>query len=478
MNFNILIVDDEEDIRNLIKGILEDEGYSVSVASNSSSAYDLIKEHPPSLVILDIWLRGSEDDGLEILSCIKKDYPYIPVIMISGHGTIETAVSSIKQGAYDFIEKPFKSNRLLLMIQRALETAQLRRENEELKQKVDVPQDFVGNSSVIQQLKQVIERAASTNSRVLLTGEAGAGKNVAARIIHNFSERKNNPFLILNCATLISEHLEVELFGSIIAGGSKRTGILEQVNGGTLFLDEVADMPLETQGKIVRILQEQHFQKVGDDKIIDVDVRILSSTNKNLEQMMEAGKFRKDLYYRLNVVPIHIPSLREHIEDIPALVSYILKSLNKQTGLPLRSFSDDALNAMQSYYWPGNVRQLRNVIEWILIMYSNKENMPIIPENLPPEIYSDGCIVSSTRDSQNISMHMMELSLRKAREMFEKEYLESQVNRFSGNISKTAKFIGMERSALHRKLKSLQILNNEKEISSIDETQNEIRKRA
>ncbi len=477
MSSDILIVDDEEDIRNLVKGILEDEEYSVRLAADSSSAYKEIEERPPALIILDIWLQGSEHDGLEILESVKNDHPYIPVVMISGHGTIETAVSSIQKGAYDFIEKPFKSDRLLLMIKRALETAQLRRENEALRQKTDVPQDLIGESSVMQQLKQVLERAAPANSRILLTGEAGTGKDIAARSLHRLSQRADKPFMVLNCATLRPERLETELFGSVSGPEGERTGILEQANGGTLLLDEVADMPLETQGKIVRVLQEQRFQKVGDDKPVEVDVRILASTNRDLEKSMNEGDFRQDLYYRLNVVPIHMPPLKERTDDIPELVEYISSSLSKQSGLPKCSFSQAALSVMQTYDWPGNVRQLRNVIEWALIMNSNKADTPIEPEQLPPEIRNEIGGVITTQAEGGVSKYLMELSLREAREMFEKEYLESQVNRFSGNISRTAKFIGMERSALHRKLKSLQILGNDKETNT-DKIQNEKRKRA
>ena len=465
MSKEILIVDDEADIRKLVQGILEDEGYKTRLAANAAEAYKHVDERAPSLIVLDIWLQGSEHDGLQILETIKLKYPFIPVVMISGHGTIETAVSSIKKGAYDFIEKPFKSDRLLLMIHRALEAASLRRENEVLRQRTEGPVSLVGQSPVIQSLSQAVERAAPTNSRIFLTGEAGAGKDVAARVIHRLSKRADKPFLVLNCATLRPEHLESELFGSVAGKGAEdeKTGVFEQAHEGTLLLDEVADMPLETQGKIVRALQEQRFQKVGDNKFVEVDVRILASSNRNLEEAIAAGDFRQDLYYRLNVVPIRIPSLRERTQDIPALVEYFVKSLNKQSGLPLREFSESALAVMQSYAWPGNVRQLRNVVEWILIM-NGQGTGALQVEHLPPEITGKAAFAASGTFSDGDSQRsLMDLSLREAREEFEREYLQSQVNRFDGNISKTAQFVGMERSALHRKLKSLEILAGDKD---------------
>ncbi len=466
MSADILIVDDEADIRTLIKGILDDEGYSTRLAEHSTQAYERIEEKQPDLIVLDIWLQGSAQDGLEILQTVKEQMPEVPVIMISGHGTIETAVSAIKEGAYDFIEKPFKADRLLLMIQRALETAALRRENQALRQQGDAGDvEFVAEASSSQELKQVIGRVAQTNSRVLLTGEAGVGKDVAARLLYQKSKRADQPFLVLSCATLHPERLEVELFGSVGGNGEEpKKGVLEQANGGTLFLDEVADMPLETQGKIVRVLQEQRFQKIGGEKMIETDVRIIASTNRDLEKMIEKGTFRQDLYYRLNVVPIHIEPLRKRPQDVPALVNHFIKILSKASGLPIKEFLKPALSLLQSYNWPGNVRQLKNVVEWVLIMNSTHEQREIGVADLPPEIAGQNkALMASAEDSQGAGVAYTELPLREAREMFEREYLETQVDRFEGNISKTAEFVGMERSALHRKLKSLKETEDNKQ---------------
>ncbi len=455
MSADILIVDDEADIRNLIQGILEDEGYATRLAANAQDAYEAIAEKAPDLIVLDIWLRGSEDDGMEMLEKVKADDSTLPVLMISGHGTIETAVSAIKQGAYDFIEKPFKSDRLLLMIKRALETAALKRENEQLRQKSGESLDFIAESPQMETFKQMLGRAAPTNSRILLTGEPGTGKNLISRLIHKSSSRADKPFLALNCATLHPDRFEVELFG--VEGGP--VGLLEQADGGTLLLDEVSDMPLETQGKIVRVLQDQKFQRPGGDTSIEVDVRIIASTNRDLEQAVQDETFRQDLYYRLNVVPIAIPPLRDHLSDIPALANYFTGAISKQSGLPEREFSKKALSMMQGYEWPGNVRQLRNVIEWVMIMSDSDVGKDIEPDDLPPEISKmDSAVLNSGPDNS-----FTDLPLREAREVFERNYLLSQVNRFGGNISKTAEFIGMERSAFHRKLKSLQILTTERE---------------
>jgi len=460
MSAHILIVDDEADIRNLVKGILEDEGYRTRLAADAAQAYKEILKKVPDLIVLDIWLQGSEHDGLEILAKVMQEHPFMPVVMISGHGTIETAVSAIKLGAYDFIEKPFKADRLLLMIRRALETSRLRRENEDLRQQARTSSDLVGSSPAMQTLRQALERVAQTNSRVLITGAPGTGKDIAARFIHRHSDRTDNPYVALNCATMRPERLEVELLGCEdgAMGEPAKTGLLEQANGGTLLLDEVADMPPETQGKIVRVLQEQSFQKVGGDRFREVDVRVIASTCRNLEEEVREGHFREDLFYRLNVVPIRIPSLKNHPQDIAELVHYFTGIIARQSGLPQKRFSDAALTAMQSYQWPGNVRQLRNVVEWVMIMNSSISGDLYEPEHLPQEISR-----ITARERSAPPADLMGLPLREAREMFEKEYLLSQVNRFGGNISKTAQFVGMERSALHRKLKSLQILTGEKE---------------
>ncbi len=464
MTADILIVDDEADIRNLIRGILEDEEYKTRLASGAREAFEKIEVEAPDLIILDIWLQGSDKDGLEILDVVKDKYPHLPVIMISGHGTIETAVSSIKKGAYDFIEKPFKSDRLLLMIQRALETAELKRENASLKQNIERNYQLIGNTPVIQNLNQVLARVAPTNSRVLLTGEAGAGKEVAARVIHTHSKRAHNPFFVVNCATLRPERLEIELFGSAESknGEAAKEGILEQADLGTLLLDEVADMPLETQGKILRVLQEQRFKRVGGDKEIKIDVRIMASTNKDLQDAIKTGHFREDLYYRLNVVPLHIPPLREHSEDIPPLLDHFMRELSMSSGKPARQFSNAAIELMRSYGWPGNVRQLRNTVEWVLIMKGVTGRDVFDVEDLPPEITGQAGSYGGAGQYEESSLDFAMLPLREARELFERNYLQSQIKRFGGNVSKTAQFIGMERSALHRKLKSLDILTSEK----------------
>lgn len=464
---DILIVDDEADIRTLIQGILEDEGYGTRQAGNSKHAYEKLSERVPDLVILDIWLQYSDHDGLKILETIKAQHPLLPVIMISGHGTIETAVNAIRIGAYDFIEKPFKADRLILMAERALESAHLKRENEKLREKADGPSDLVGTSTVISSLRHTITRVAQTSSRVLLTGEPGTGKDVAARMIHKLSQRSDGPFMVLNCATMRPERLEMELFGNEagVMGEGARAGVLEQAHTGTLFLDEVADMPLETQGKIVRVLQEQKFQRLGGKDLIEADVRIIASTNRNLEESIKNGDFRQDLYYRLNVVPIDMPSLRQHPEDIPAVVDYFVQAYSRQSGIPVLSFSEGALAALQACHWPGNIRQLRNVVERVMIMASG--NMPgglIHTEHLPPEVLTvkvnAGVKGQSTAES---GADFMSVPLREAREIFEREYLTSQLRRFAGNISKTAQFVGMERAALHRKLKQLGISTGSKQ---------------
>lgn len=448
MKADILIVDDETDIRAMMRGILEDEGYAVREAANSDQAYEQVKAQAPSLVILDIWLQNSRHDGLEILKNLRKANPLIPVLMISGHGTIETAVSALKVGAYDFIEKPFKTDRLLLTIERALEAARLRQENQSLRARTGGPSELTGDSAAMTALRGVVARVAATNSRVLITGEPGTGKDVAARCIHRQSQRSGKPFMILNCAILHPDRLEAELFGT-----SGALGVLEQADGGTLFLDEVADMPPETQGRIVRLLQEQRFQRPGGGEI-DVDVRVVASTNRDLQKAMRDGVFRQDLFYRLNVVPIEMPPLRDRIQDVPALAAWFSDFYSTQSGIAPCVFSDSAIAAMQSYHWPGNVRQLRNVIEWVMIMNGGAPaGQPVRPENLPAEIVSGSPDASVARPGQDV----MALPLKEAREMFERSYLESQIRRFGGNISKTAQFVDMERSALHRKLKQLGI---------------------
>jgi two-component system nitrogen regulation response regulator NtrX len=453
MAHDILIVDDEADIRMLIAGILSDEGMKTREAADADMALAAVNARRPSLVVLDIWLQGSRLDGLQILAELKRDHPNVPVVMISGHGNIETAVNAIKLGAYDFIEKPFKADRLLLLVERAIEAARLRRENEELRLRAGGDAELIGKSMAINQVRQSIDRVAPTGSRVLITGPAGVGKEVVARQIHARSRRSAGPFVGLNCATMRPDRLEVELFGTEHGadGMPRKIGTFEQAHGGTLLLDEVADMPLETQGKIVRVLQEQTFERVGGSARVEVDVRVIASSNRNLPAEIEAGRFRQDLFYRLSVVPVRVPPLVERREDIPVLARHFMTRSAEAAGLPTREFGEDAMAALQAYDWPGNVRQLRNVVDWLLIMSNGDPREPIRADMLPPEIGA----ITPTVLKWDKGGEIMGLPLREAREVFEREYLLAQVTRFGGNISRTASFVGMERSALHRKLKSL-----------------------
>jgi two-component system nitrogen regulation response regulator NtrX len=466
MAHDILIVDDEPDIRMLVTGILRDEGYDTREAADSDAAVAAFRARRPSLVILDVWLQGSRLDGLGILEVLHREEPHVPVVMISGHGTIETAVQAIQHGAYEFIEKPFKSDRLLLVVRRAIEAAQLQRENSELRLRAGHENELIGTSPQMRELRAAVEKVAPTGSRVLVTGPAGAGKEVVSRMLHTLSRRAGGPFMVLNCATLNPARLEDELFG-VEAGSDpltspRRAGTLEHAHGGTLLLDEVADMPLETQGKIVRVLQDQAFERVGGATRVKVDVRVIATTNRDLAAEIQAGRFREDLYYRLNVVPLRIPALRERREDIPALARHFLARSAEASGLPLRDLSDDALAVLQTYEWPGNVRQLRNLMDWLLIMAPGEAREPIRAEHLPPDIGAAAPTVLRWEKSGEI----MSLPLREARELFERQYLLAQLNRFSGNISRTATFVGMERSALHRKLKTLGVNADDRALSN------------
>jgi two-component system nitrogen regulation response regulator NtrX len=459
MASDILIVDDEADIRELIGGILEDEGHATRLAKDSDQTLQLIEERRPSLVILDIWLQGSKLDGLELLDCVKKANPDLPVIIISGHGNIETAVAAIQRGAYDYIEKPFKVDRLVLITTRALEASRLRRENRELRERSTSSFEMIGRSAAMGQLRQAIERVAPTNSRVLITGPSGCGKELAARVMHTKSGRAEGPFVVLNAAAMVPDRMELELFGTEEgAETARKVGALEEAHGGTLYIDEVADMPLETQAKILRVLVEQRFERIGGGTKVHVDVRIVSSTSHDLQKEMVAGRLREDLYHRLNVVPIEVPGLSERREDVPDLVRYFVQTISVASGLPPRRIGEDAMAVLQSHDWPGNVRQLRNNVERLMILVGGDVDTLVTAEMLPNEIASP--VPMSTNGAEG--EHLMSLTLRDAREIFEREYLVAQVNRFGGNISRTAEFVGMERSALHRKLRALGVNSNER----------------
>lgn len=455
MASDILIVDDEADIRELVAGILDDEGYEVRTAHDSDSALAAIGDRRPGLVFLDIWLQGSRLDGLALLDVIKKQHPDLAVVVISGHGNIETAVSAIKRGAYDYIEKPFKADRLVLIAERALEHVKLKKEVIELRQKSVDAAELIGTSPAMMQLRSAIEKIAPTNSRVMILGASGCGKELVARTLHKNSARSDGPFVSLNAATLTPEMTEIALFGTESENGGGRTvGALEEAHGGTLYLDEVAEMPRETQNKILRVLVEQSFQRVGGAKKVSVDVRIFSSTARNLEEDIAAGSFREDLYHRLAVVPLKVPSLSERREDIPLLVEHFIDQIAASVGIPPRVLESDALAVLQAHPWPGNIRQLRNNLERLLILTREDEGAALSADLLPKEI---GELLPSTSTGGQEGEHLMSMPLREAREVFEREYLTAQIARFGGNISKTSEFVGMERSALHRKLKSLSI---------------------
>ncbi len=453
MASDILIVDDEADIRELVAGILQDEGYEARTARDSDEALAALRARRPNLVFLDIWLQGSRLDGLQLLDSVKAEHPEMPVVMISGHGNIETAVAAIKQGAYDFIEKPFKADRLVLVADRALETSRLKREVKALQQLAPYTTTLVGHSSAINQLRQTIDKVSPTNSRILIVGPSGAGKELTARTIHAMSSRNGAPFIVINAAAITPERMEVELFGVEQANGSqaRKVGALEEAHGGSLFIDEIGDMPRETQNKILRVLVDQTFQRVGGSTKVAVDVRIVSSTSRNIEAEIAAGKFREDLYHRLSVVPVRVPALAERREDIPSLIEHFMDQISQSTGLPRRKIGEDAMAVLQSHDWPGNVRQLRNNVERLMILAGGEPEAVISASMLPQDV---GSMVPNMPAGDG-GEHLMGMPLREAREAFEREYLKAQISRFGGNISRTAEFVGMERSALHRKLKAL-----------------------
>ena len=456
MALDILIVDDERDIRELVAGVLEDEGYSTRVAADSDAALAALAERRPSLVLLDVWLQGSRLDGLELLDVLKERDPTLPVLVFSGHGNIDTAVHAIRRGAVDFIEKPFEAERLTLLIARATETERLRRENATLKQRVGTDDELNGTSNAINAVRATLKRVAPTGSRVLITGPAGVGKEIAARMLHNWSPRANAPFVTVSSARMDPDRVEDELFGSE-EGDRVRPGLLEQAHGGTLFLDEIADMPVPTQAKILRVLTDQSFTRVGGQRVVRVDVRVVSATARTLADEIAEGRFREDLYYRLNVVPVHLPSLSERREDIPVLADYFVARFAAERCATTPMISPEALATLQSFDWPGNVRQLRNIIERTIILAPGDRLDRIEVDLLPSE-------VTAATPASNPAALAMGAPLRQARETFEREYLRVQIRRFSGNISRTAAFIGMERSALHRKLKILGIAEDRDDI--------------
>jgi two-component system nitrogen regulation response regulator NtrX len=450
MTGDVLVVDDEADIRELVSGLLEDDGYAVRTARDAQTALAAIRARKPSLVMLDIWMQGGGLDGLELLDVLKSLDAEMPVIMISGHGNIETAVSSIRRGAYDFLEKPFKADRMLLVVERALEAANLRRENRRLRTQAIVPDGLVGASAAAQQLRQMIAKVAQANSRVLITGPPGSGKETAARMIHAASPRSKGEFVAISAAGMTPERMDLELFGEEGEGGRPRKiGVFERAHGGTLYIDDIAEMPRESQSRILRVLVEQRFRRVGGNTDVQVDVRVVSSSSRDLQEEITAGRLREDLFHRLNVVPLRVPGLAERRDDIPDLINYYVEKLSEASGLPRRRLADDAYATLQVQSWPGNVRQLRNVVERILILAAGDPAELLTADMLPPD-------ASASPPTGGLGAErIIALPLRDARELFEREYLNAQIMRFGGNISRTAAFIGMERSALHRKLKSL-----------------------
>ncbi len=452
---DILVVDDERDIRELISDILQDEGFSTRMAGNSDEAMAELNKSAPGLMILDIWLKDSNMDGIDILGHVKRDNPDVPVVIISGHGNVEIAVAAIKQGAYDFIEKPFNIDQLMVVIKRAMETSRLRRENTALRRQDTRSTDMIGSSSAFRTLKGQLDKVTKSNGRVMLTGGPGSGKEVAARYVHANSNRADAPFVTVSSASIQPDHMEEVLFGRESQQRGVEQGLLEQAHGGVIYFDEVADMPLGTQSKILRVLVDQSFTRVGGTAKVRVDLRVISSTTRNLQDEIAAGRFREELYHRLNVVPIDVPALEDRREDIPELTRYFIDLLNREQGMAARKLGDDAAAMLQTMSWPGNVRQLKNVVERVLIL--GEGDGPIEARDLPGQTEAP-----TTDDEMTLSASLTTLPLREARELFERQYLMAQINRFGGNISRTASFVGMERSALHRKLKSLGVVTTSK----------------
>jgi len=441
---NILIIDDEIDISESIVAILTDEGFSCDSASNSNEAIQLIDINKYDLIILDVWLNDPEYDGIKLLKFIKKKDLKIPIIIISGHGSIDMAVEAIKEGAYEFVEKPFKSERLILSVSRALEVNLIREENKELKEISFSKDKLIGTSSIAIKIKDIISKVAPTASRLLITGESGTGKDLVAKEIHLNSLYKDGPFIVINASLLEPEGIENELFGVELNGLIKHTGFFEKANKGTLYIDEVGEMPIQTQIKILRVLTDQSFTRMGGDKIINIETRIIASSTKDLLLAIQNNQFRKDLYHRLNVVELNLPKLVDRLEDLDELINYFTKNFCKENGVSNKNINSKIKDKYLHYDWPGNIRELKNNVERELII-GEKHDL------------SNNNVLNSAFDQKNV----ISMPIKNAREAFEKNYLSSQLKRFNGNISKTASFIGMERSALHRKLKQLKITDIE-----------------
>jgi len=463
----ILIVDDEKDIRELIADIIEDDGFTTRLAWDADSAMKEINSSPPDLIILDIWLKDSRMDGIDILKTVKRDNPGIPVVIISGHGNIEIAVAAVKQGAYDFIEKPFNIDQLMVVVRRAMETSRLRRENAQLRLNDVGATEMIGSSAAFRALKSQLDKVTKSNARIMLSGPPGSGKEIAARYIHSQSDRANAPFISVTSASIEPDRMEEVLFGRHSSDRGHEPGLFEQAHGGVLFLDEVADMPLGTQSKLLRVLIDQSFMRVGSSDTVRVDVRVISATNTDLQAEVNAGRFRQELYHRLNVVPVDVPSLESRRDDIPELADHFMKELNREQGLPVRILSEDALAHLQTMRWPGNVRQLRNLVERVLILGGSEGEIEAAELNVGGQAEPQGT-------SFALSPAISGLPLREARELFEREYLVAQINRFGGNISRTANFVGMERSALHRKLKSLNVITTSRSGARVAELEDNV----
>ena len=459
MKYNILVIDDEEDIRNSIAGLLEDENYEVRTVENSEKALAAILDRLPDLILIDIWLENSKLDGLELLNEIQSKFLSLPCVMISGHGNIDIAVKAIRNGASDYIEKPFEVERLLITIERVLEISKLKKEHKELWLRAGGELELIGESSLIKKIQSLIKKVAPTGSRILITGEYGTGKETLARLIHLNSKRAEGPFILLNSQILSNESIEEELFGEEDDQGRIiKIGLLEQANNGTLFIDEVASLTIEAQAFFIKALQDNAFKRKNGSTRINIDIRVISSSSIEIKNNILNNTFSEDLYYRLNVVPIEMPPLSKRKEDIPILINYFLNKASKTTGRSKIFIDNQALASLQAFKWTGNVKQLKNAIERILIMLDESEKNLITYDMLPKDLSQKESIEDT---SKNIDLeYLYSLKLKEARNIFEYDYIIKNLDRFNGNVSKTANFIGMERSAFHRKLNSLKDYKN------------------